>query len=158
MNHSGSARYEVISMLKELGNKHGVCINYDGCVGNVNVTMSEDYLRQILYNIIKNSIEVSYEGDMVDIIVKNRNNRMTVIVSDQGRGMSEALQLKIFDPFFTTKNKNSDSGLGLGLSTTRTIAESMGGFVECSSEEGKETDFIIDLPVNFIIEKNNCSQ
>ena len=78
---------------------------------------------------------------------------MTVIVSDQGKGMSEKLRLKIFDPFFTTKNKNSDSGLGLGLSTTKIIAESMGGTVECISEEGKGTDFIIDLPVSFIADK-----
>ena len=144
---------EVISMLRELGNKHGVSINHISNNGAVTVAMSEDYLRQILYNIVKNSIEASSEGEKVDVFVNNLNDRMTVIVSDQGKGMSEKLRLKIFDPFFTTKNKNSDSGLGLGLSTTKIIAESMGGTVECISEEGKGTDFIIDLPVSFIADK-----
>jgi|TARA_B100000959_G_C14866905_1_gene576653 signal transduction histidine kinase len=67
--------------------------------------------------------------------------------------MSEELQLKIFEPFLSTKDKNSDSGLGLGLSTTKTIAESIGKHIECRSEESKGTDSIIDLPVNFIIDK-----
>jgi len=144
---------EVISMLREFGNKYGVSINHISNNGVVTVAMSEDYLRQILYNIVKNSIEASSEGEKVDVFVNNLNDRITVIVSDQGKGMSEKLRLKIFDPFFTTKNKNSDSGLGLGLSTTKIIAESMGGTIECISEEGKGTDFIIDLPVSFIVDK-----
>ncbi len=144
---------EVINMLKEHGNKHGVSINHISNNGAVTVAMSEDYLRQILYNIVKNSIEASSEGEKVDVIVNNLNDRMTIIVSDQGKGMSEKLRLKIFDPFFTTKNKNSDSGLGLGLSTTKIIVESMGGTIKCISEEDKGTDFIIDLPVSFIADK-----
>jgi len=52
--------------------------------------------------------------------------------------------------FFTTKSKYSEGGLGLGLSTTKVIIESMGGSIDCVSEEGKGTTFTIDLPINIV--------
>jgi len=51
-----------------------VCINYDGCISNIKVTMSEYYLRQILYNVIKIYIKASCKGGKVNVIVKDRNS------------------------------------------------------------------------------------
>ena len=141
---------EVIYMLKEHGNEHSVVINFEDRNDIVKVTMSEDYFRQISYNIIKNAIEAYSEGGSVEVNVKTDNDRVNVIVSDEGEGMSEEVRSKIFEPFYSTKSKYSDSGLGLGLSTTKVIVESMGGSIDCISERGKGSTFTIDLPVNLI--------
>ena len=137
-------------MLKTLDNEYNVIINYEGHDDTVKVTMSEDYFRQILYNTIKNAIEASSEGGRVEVYVKTVNDRLNVIVSDLGVGMSDEVRSKIFQPFFTTKSKYSDSGLGLGLSTTKVIVESMEGSIDCISEKGKGSAFTIDLPINLI--------
>jgi PAS domain S-box-containing protein len=146
--------HETISMLKGLINEYGVNINLNCCENPVKVTMSKDYFKQVLINIIKNAIEASPEGGNVDVKVKGQNDRLNIIISDQGDGISDELKSKIFEPFFSTKDKYSDSGLGLGLSITKSIVESMGGALDFSSEEGKGTNFIIDLPTN-IIKSNN---
>ncbi|MGR3302468.1 MAG: ATP-binding protein [Candidatus Scalindua sp.] len=145
---------DVINMLRNLGNEHDVSLDLNACSNTVKTTMSEDYFRQILYNIIKNAIEASPEGGKVNVNVRNHDGRLKVIVSDQGGGISDELRSKIFEPFFTTKDKYSGSGMGLGLSTTKVITESMGGTLDFSSKEGKGTAFTIDLPINLIKQKN----
>jgi signal transduction histidine kinase/CheY-like chemotaxis protein len=141
---------DVIYMLEKLVSERGIAINFNDRNDTVKVTMSEDYFRQILYNIIKNAIEASSKGGSVEVSVETDNDRLNVVVSDLGEGMSDEVRSKIFEPFFSTKSKYSDSGLGLGLSTTKVIVESMGGSIDCISEKGKGAAFTIDLPINLI--------
>jgi len=142
-------------MLKNVSNERRITINIGGFDDTAMVTMSEDYFRQILFNIIKNTIEASPPGGEVNIVnVKNQNNRLFIKISDQGEGISDELRSKIFEPFFTTKDKYSDSGLGLGLSTTKGIVEAMGGSLDFTSEKGKGTTFTIELPANVVREES----
>ena len=108
------------------------------------------YILNKIFNIFKNAIEASPEGGNVDVKVDGQGGRLNIIISDQGDGISDECRSRIFEPFFTTKDKNSDSGLGLGLPITKSIVESMGGTLDFSSEEGKGTTFVIDLPDNII--------
>ncbi len=140
---------EVVIMLDKLWSEHRVFINFNGYDDTVKVTMSEDYFRQILLNIIKNAIEASYENGRIEVKVRV-SGRLNIAVSDLGEGMSHEVHSKIYQPFFSTKSKYSDSGLGLGLATTKIIVESMGGAIDCISEKGKGTVFTIDLPINII--------
>ena len=145
-----SVIHDVIAMLDKIGSEESVCITFSGHDDMIKVTMSEDHFRQVLYNIIKNGKEASYEGGEVNVRVKTANDRLNVVVSDLGEGMSEEVHSKIFEPFFTTKINSSDSGLGLGLATTKVVVESMGGSIDCVSEKGKGTAFSIDLPINLV--------
>ena len=146
---------EVVSMLRNLSNEHSVTVNIGGFEDTVKVTMSEDFFRQILFNIVKNAIEATPDGSEVNIVnIRNQDDRLIIMVSDQGGGISDELRSKIFEPFFTTKDKHSDSGLGLGLATTKGIVEAMGGSLDLTSKEGKGTTFIIDLPTSVVKEKS----
>ncbi len=141
-------------MLKNVSNERRVTINIGGFDDTAMVTMSEDYFRQILFNIIKNAIEASLDSSEVNIVnIKNQNNRLIIMISDQGEGIPNELQSKIFEHFFTTKDKYSDSGLGLGLSTTKGIVEAMGGSLDFTSEKDKRTTFTIELPANVVREE-----
>lgn len=142
---------DVVNMLNNISNERRVTINIGGFDNTAKVTMSEDYFRQILFNIIKNAIEASLDCGEVNVVnIRNQNSRLIIMVSDQGEGISNELHSKIFEPFFTTKDKYSDSGLGLGLSTTKGIVEAMGGSLDFTSEEGKGTTFTIELPTNVV--------
>ena len=57
--------------------------------------------------------------------------------------MSPDVAERAFDPFFTTK----DTGTGLGLAIVRRLIENHRGQIECQSEEGKGTRFIMSLPL-----------
>ena len=146
---------DVVNMLNKISNERCVTINIDGFDNTVKVTMSKDHFKQILFNIIKNAIEASLDSSEVNIVnIKNQNNRLIIMISDQGEGIPNESRSRIFEPFFTTKDKYSDSGLGLGLSTTKGIVEAMGGSLDFTSEKDKGTTFTIDLPANVVREES----
>ncbi|MBW4644680.1 MAG: PAS domain S-box protein [Goleter apudmare HA4340-LM2] len=71
---------------------------------------------------------------------------VAVRIIDNGTGMTEMTRKRIFDPFFTTKPVGQGTGLGLSISY-QIIVEKHGGVLECSSELGKGTEFLIQLPI-----------
>ena len=70
---------------------------------------------------------------------------LTVCFADTGPGMAEEIREQIFDPFFTTKGK---SGTGLGLPIVKTIVEAHRGTIECKSQPGEGTTFILTFPID----------
>ncbi len=108
-------------------------------------------LREVLTNMIFNSIDAMPEGGKILIETKSVDKEVHILVTDTGIGISKELRRRIFDPFFTTKGVVSD---GLGLSIAFSIISRHGGRIEVESEEGKGTTFTIILPASFEIKKD----
>jgi len=72
-------------------------------------------------------------------------DRVEIKISDNGIGMSEAIQEQIFVPFFTTKPVGK--GTGMGMSIAYGIIVDHGGEIEVESVEGEGTTFTITLPI-----------
>lgn len=70
---------------------------------------------------------------------------MTLVVQDNGRGMSEDALAKAFTPFFTTRRQAGGSGLGL-FSSRRAVEAVLGGRVSVTSVMGEGTSFVIRIP------------
>lgn len=112
---------------------------------------SPSELREVLTNMIFNSIDAMPEGGRILIETRSVNKEVHILVIDTGIGISKELRRRIFDPFFTTKGVVSD---GLGLSIAFSIISRHGGRIEVKSEEGKGTTFTIILPVPFELKKD----
>ncbi len=106
------------------------------------VTGNSAELREVLSNIIINSIESMPHGGSIIINTSLDNEYVIVSVSDTGTGMSEETKLNIFKPFFTTKDK----GTGLGMYVSQSIAKKFGGDIMFESKEGDGTIFTVSLP------------
>ena len=82
----------------------------------------------------------------VGVRTRQLDGAVEIRVTDNGTGMSPAVQAKIFQPFFTTKPTGEGTGLGLSLSYD-IIAKAHGGTLTVESQEGEGTEFLISLPL-----------
>lgn len=104
-------------------------------------------LQQVLVNLCVNASHAIGERRDGHITVETRRpqpDKVRVDVVDNGNGIPPDILPRIFEPFFTTKEVGK--GTGLGLSMVRSIVTRMDGSIECHSELGKGTRFIITLP------------
>jgi signal transduction histidine kinase len=102
-------------------------------------------MSQVLVNLMTNAIHALSNGGKVTVITKQRGNRVSLTVKDNGIGMSAELKKKIFEPFFTTKAVGQ--GTGLGLSVVQGIVEAHNGQIIVNSVQGKGSKFEILLPI-----------
>ena len=100
-------------------------------------------LKQVLLNLVKNSIEAMESGGDLSVQARLSGDQVEIIVADSGYGIPEADKDKIFSPFFTTKRHGT--GLGLCISK-RIIDEHEGGSFCVETEEGKGTKIKLSLP------------
>ena len=100
-------------------------------------------LREVLTNMIFNSVEAMPEGGRIEIRTFQKKKGISIQISDSGIGMSDEVKRKIFEPFFTTK---PFTNTGLGLSMSYGIIKRYGGEIEVESQKGKGTTFTISLP------------
>ena len=100
-------------------------------------------IKQVLLNMIDNSIECMEAGGVIEISTKKilEANKLSIFIKDNGNGVSDGQ--KIFEPFFTTKA----SGTGLGLSISQKIIEQHKGVLNLISSKPGETIFEIVLPL-----------
>ena len=103
----------------------------------------ESELRDVLVNMVFNAIDAMPAGGQLTLRVEAVDDKVVIVVSDSGTGMSADVRSRIFDPFFTTKGK---TGMGLGLAVSFGIIRRHEGTIEVDSEVNKGTTFRIVLP------------
>ena len=108
------------------------------------IEIDASQIQQVLVNIISNAVQAMPEGGKLIIGTRENEGFLEVEIADTGCGIPEETIDKIFDPLFTTKAK----GIGLGLAVCKAIIDRHGGEIEVKSQAGKETTFIIKLPLN----------
>jgi signal transduction histidine kinase len=120
--------------------KQGVAVVVEGDRGQT-ALFDKEYLRQIMVNLILNAVEVSSNGERVDIRSTVSNDGVSIEVSDHGPGLTAEQQEHIFEPFYTTKSV----GHGLGLAVSRELAQSMGGTLCFRPEAAPGATFVLQL-------------
>ncbi len=107
---------------------------------SLELSADEHLIEQVLINLVKNAIHALENIKNPRLEIKaflNRRGRITIQVTDNGKGILPDVLDKIFIPFFTTKPQGS----GIGLSLSRQIMRLHGGSINAYSEPEKETKF-----------------
>jgi len=107
----------------------------------------ENKLKQLFMNLVVNAIDAVLDEGSIRVAIVDRatDHTVTVIVSDNGHGISPDVREKIFEPFFTTKM--SRTNIGLGLAICRNIVELHGGVIKLVSLPAWKTSLAVTLPV-----------
>lgn len=112
------------------------------------VLADEQRLQQIVYNLVSNAVKYSNEG-IISANASSRENRLTLLVADQGIGMPPEEAELIFEDRYRVEASGEHpaaEGLGLGLFISRELARSMGGeLYVAASRIGDGTEMALEL-------------
>ncbi len=90
----------------------------------------EPRLAQVFVNLLSNAISFCEAGDAVRLWVRQRDNRVLVVVEDTGPGIPESALTKIFTRFYSERpEKQFGNHSGLGLAISKQIVEAHGGVI-----------------------------
>lgn len=120
---------------------------------------SPTHIRQILVNLLDNSIKYNKRGGTVTFssTIKPLDDEHAVFcfsVSDTGIGMSPGFLKHIYEPFAQEGNdaRSKFQGTGMGMPIVKSLIDMMGGTIEISSEVGMGSTFNVQIPLD--IDKN----
>ena len=109
------------------------------------VTLDEQRLRQVLINLLSNSLKFTTKGK-IDLYIYESMNKLFFEVSDTGIGISKDDLKIIFKPFEQIREENyNKNGTGLGLSITKELISLMGGSISAKSEKQKGSQFYFSV-------------
>jgi len=135
--------HEILALVAEECRNRGINIEFNAENDeNIIIEGDKQKLKQVLLNVIKNSMEAMSEGGNLLIKATATAKDVEISVIDEGPGIPAETQKQIFKPFFTTKKK----GTGLGLCVSKRIIEDhKGSTFTLESEEGKGTTVKINM-------------
>jgi signal transduction histidine kinase len=101
--------------------------------------------ERLMHNAGGSTLKAESYQPTVTVSTQKLTDKIEISVTDNGKGIPDAIKEKIFQPFFTTKP--TGQGTGLGLSLSYDIVKAHGGELKVNSAENKGAAFIIQLPM-----------
>jgi len=115
---------------------------------NVEVLMDKDKLKQIMYNLLSNSLKYSKTKGEVLLTLKYENDIIVIEVKDNGIGISKKDIPFIFERFYRSdesRDKNT-GGAGIGLTIVKAIVKAHKGKINVTSTLGEGSTFTLMFP------------
>ena len=108
-------------------------------------TIDGERFSSVINHLVQNAQEATADDGWVEIAVDKQQDRINIVVSDNGCGMSDSfIQSRLFKPFDTTKG---NAGMGIGVFEAKQFFENMAGIIKVESTPNQGTVFIIELPL-----------
>ena len=151
LNMNVKEAVEIVKVGKKAKNIN-FTVNLDNTIPQL--PLVADQLQQVFVNILINAVDAisddknGKQKQQREISVSTYKNEDYVFVKfkDNGMGIPPENLSKIFEPFYTTKKEGKGTGLGLWVSYG--IIKSFQGEISVESIEGKETAFLVSIPMN----------
>lgn len=113
----------------------------------IRVLADDTRLSQVLLNLLSNAIKFTETGS-VTVEYATQGETVRIRVCDTGPGIAQEQQQRIFEEFYQVEGDltRTVGGTGLGLPISRRFARLMGGDVQVESEQGRGSNFVLELP------------
>jgi PAS domain S-box-containing protein len=112
------------------------------------VVADQQRLKQILLNLLSNAVKYNRDGGSITVSIEERDDRLRILVTDTGSGLTAEQQDRLFVPFERLgAEAGATEGTGLGLALSKALAEVMQGDLELiASKPSAGSTFAVDLP------------
>ena len=134
------AAQEMWAELAERAAVRGVQFDVDVAPGAATVMMDADALRQVLTNLLDNSLRYTPRGGRIVCRSRLEDSGVAISVADNGSGIAHEHLPRIFERFYRADPSRSreEGGTGLGLAIVKHLVEAHGGKVYAESERGPD--------------------
>jgi two-component system, OmpR family, phosphate regulon sensor histidine kinase PhoR len=139
----------IVSTYQPLAQEKGIMLAYTVPEDLPPVSCLHNWLRQIVINLLHNSIKFTPKGGQVWVKAKQQGDYIQIEVRDTGIGIPPAEIHKIFDRFYRVRQGGAEeqNGAGLGLSIVHQLLLRCGGSISVKSRPGEGSAFIVLLPL-----------
>ena len=144
----GAAARESWAALATRAETHHIELALDIAPDASTVSADLDAVRQVLTNLMENSLRYTPDGGRITCITRRQNGAVTVSIRDNGAGITREHLPRIFERFYRADQSRSrvEGGTGLGLAIVKHLVEAHGGRVTAESEPGSGTMVICVFP------------
>lgn len=136
----------------------GIDLIFDTDIEEKEMAIDLDKIERIILNLLSNAIKFTNEGGQILVSLINKKNKIQISIKDNGVGIPKDKLNVIFERFgqvHKTLARNRE-GSGIGLSLVKSIVDMHDGDIRVLSEFGSGSEFIIELPVRLVDEKQIC--
>lgn len=105
--------------------------------------------ESVITNLLSNACKYSDEGATISLGISQQNDKVEIVVSDDGVGIADIDQSLVFQRMFRAPSTSKlYEGTGLGLYLIKKYLELMNGNINLYSKEGQGTSFVVTLPIS----------
>ena len=141
--HLGELARRVVELLQPISDSTGAHIDVDEEAELPLLQGDETLLQLALSNLLRYALRSSPNGGTVRLGLSGAPGGLSVVVEDQGAGLSGVDSQRVFEPFFTSRA----TGAGLGLAVVRRVVLAHGGKVGVGERNGGGARFEVFLPL-----------
>ena len=141
---------EISLSMKEYIESKGIELVIDPEVEEKLIECDGSDIERVILNLLSNAVKFTKEGGKIEIKIYDLNNKVKIVVKDNGIGIAKDRQKAIFNRFDQAYATTSEEygGSGLGLTLSKQLIELHKGSIEVESNIGQGSEFTIVLPVN----------
>jgi signal transduction histidine kinase/DNA-binding response OmpR family regulator/ligand-binding sensor domain-containing protein len=127
-----------------------IMLGFASSVPRITMFFDRDKIEKIMFNLISNAFKHTDNADRIQIKIElAEQDRVRLVVSDNGRGMTRETQAHIFERFVIGGDETAHGeSSGIGLSYTRDLVDIHFGRIAVQSELGQGSTFTVELPTN----------
>ncbi len=146
-NNLSMSLKECLDLLTPQAKEKNINLNLNAPPG-LYANFDKSLIERAIVNLVNNAIKFTPEGKNVELILQDFEDKVKILIKDQGIGIAEEDKENIFKEFYRTKQatNNNIKGTGLGLSLVKNIVKAHKGTIEVESQIGQGSVFIITLP------------
>lgn len=121
---------------------------FDTEIEEITVACDPEKIERIILNLLSNAVKFTPKGGAIYVNIYEKEDVIEIHIKDTGMGIPKSMNKSIFDRFIQvdkTISRNHE-GSGIGLSIVKSLVDMHNGTISLISDEGKGSEFIIELP------------
>lgn len=134
---------------KQKSAHHEVVLTYSHQDGDQFFTSDAYFVQMVIMNLLSNAITFSNPGGKVTVASEIRNQHLSIVIHDSGKGIQQGDFKHIFERFHQLESGTTKrhQGHGLGLAVVKDMVDALRGELDFQSVEGESTTVTVTLPV-----------